>query len=62
MQLMGKQTVHYLLNCIMKHFLQKVIFMCEKATVGIDLSSEMVKTGLHVTASSNVRLSMDVCT
>lgn len=34
--------------------------MCDKATVGIDLSSETVKTGSNVTASSYVRLFMEV--
>lgn len=33
--------------------------MCEKATVGIDLSIEMVKTGLNGTATRNVRLSVN---
>lgn len=34
---------------------------CEKATVGIHLSSEMAKTGLNVTANSNIRQITDVC-
>lgn len=37
------------------------IQMCEKATVGVHLSSEMAKTGLTVTASSNIRQIKDVC-
>lgn len=47
----------------MKHFLQKVIFKCEneKATVGIRLNSEMAKTGLNVTANSDIRQITGVC-
>ncbi len=49
-------------NDIMKHFqTESNIQMCEKATVGIHSNSEMAKTGLNVTANSDIRQRRDAC-
>lgn len=57
------QTVHYRTFKLHKETFppESDSQTCEKVTVGIHLSSEMAKTGLNVTASSNIRQITDVC-